>query len=276
MKGLRRLVKHSRPRFWLYLAGTFATGFAAGAPRGDVFLSFEFFALLFYFLIPANVHLYGVNDVFDTDTDAVNTKKEGREARFTGDKSFIGAVFYMAVLTCFVIVFLPWKPGLMVAVFFALSTMYSAAPIRLKARPFLDSMSNALYIFPGLTGDVMHGEGLDVFLVLGLFAWSAAMHLYSAIPDIDADSSVGVTTTAVYLGETRSYALCGVLWTVFAAAMATVNAWLGLLSLFYVGMVVYTYLSGDIDTVYWYYPFINGLVGFIGFWFCAWRFLPWM
>ena len=77
-EGLRYLLVLSRPRFWLYLAGPVAVGVTYGI--GDVSGLFTptTVALACYFLVPANVFLYGVNDVFDADIDELNPKKEGR------------------------------------------------------------------------------------------------------------------------------------------------------------------------------------------------------
>ncbi|TKX77983.1 lycopene elongase, partial [Halorubrum sp. SD626R] len=66
---LRYLLVLSRPRFWLYLAGPVAVGVTYGI--GDVSGLFTpvTVGLAAYFLVPANVHLYGVNDAFDADID---------------------------------------------------------------------------------------------------------------------------------------------------------------------------------------------------------------
>src|SRR6056297_2585218 len=81
------LLTLSRPRFWLYLAGPVLVGVAYGASAVSELFAPPAVALFAYFLRPANVYLYGVNDVFDADIDAENPKKTGeqaREARFRG------------------------------------------------------------------------------------------------------------------------------------------------------------------------------------------------
>ncbi|MEF8937724.1 MAG: lycopene elongase, partial [Halovenus sp.] len=65
----------SRPRFWFYLAGPVIVGVVYGASsQADLFtpLTVELFL---YFLIPANIFLYGINDIFDADIDQLNPKK---------------------------------------------------------------------------------------------------------------------------------------------------------------------------------------------------------
>ncbi|MFM7088214.1 MAG: hypothetical protein ACKOW9_01625, partial [Candidatus Paceibacterota bacterium] len=78
---IHSILKMSRPRFWLYLAGPFLVGYTASAFSLDAFSDWRFWVLLFYFLIPANILLYGVNDLADQDTDAFNAKKDDKEGR---------------------------------------------------------------------------------------------------------------------------------------------------------------------------------------------------
>lgn len=46
-----------------------------------------FFLYLLYFLFPANLLVYGVNDIADEDTDILNAKKQGYELLHTKEKT---------------------------------------------------------------------------------------------------------------------------------------------------------------------------------------------
>ena len=59
----------SRPRFWLYLAGPVVVGVVYGSDAVGSFVQPVTVAMFLYFLLPANVYLYGVNDIFDADID---------------------------------------------------------------------------------------------------------------------------------------------------------------------------------------------------------------
>ncbi len=72
---LKFIFKISRPRFWLYLAGPYLLGYAAGVNNLNDFISAKFAVYFLFFLIIANIFLYGVNDYFDNDTDQYNDKK---------------------------------------------------------------------------------------------------------------------------------------------------------------------------------------------------------
>ena len=66
---LSYLVALSRPRFWFYLAGPVVVGVAVAATSVDELFGSTAVALFAYFLLPANVLLYGVNDIFDAEVD---------------------------------------------------------------------------------------------------------------------------------------------------------------------------------------------------------------
>ena len=75
-----RFLQLSRPRFWLYTLGPFTLPIFAQFPG----IALEWPALLIgflYFSLPANLFIYGINDIFDQETDARNAKKEGYELR---------------------------------------------------------------------------------------------------------------------------------------------------------------------------------------------------
>lgn len=72
--------------------------------------------------------------------------------------------------------------------FIVLGVGYSLKPLRFKSIPFLDSISNSFYIFPGVIGYMLAGgEILNRYAILGACARAMAMHAYSAVPDIEAD-----------------------------------------------------------------------------------------
>ncbi|WP_121822422.1 prenyltransferase [Halostella salina] len=257
------LLKLSRPRFWLYLAGPVVVGVAFGARAvADLFTPVTV-ALFAYFLVPANVYLYGINDVFDADIDAENPKKEEKEVRYGGQRFVVAAVVVSAALLAVPTALapplaLPWLAG-----YFLLATEYSAPPLRFKTTPFLDSLSNGLYVLPGAAAyAAVAGEHPPALAVAGGWCWSMAMHTFSAIPDIEPDRRAGIRTTATALGERRTYAYCAVLWTLAAVAFVPLDPRAGALLGVYPAIVTGVALSDvAVDRAYWYYPAINTVVG---------------
>ncbi|WP_136601099.1 prenyltransferase [Salinigranum halophilum] len=262
---VRYLLTLSRPRFWLYLAGPVIVGVAAAARTpGELFapLAVAFFA---YFLVPANLFLYGVNDVFDADVDAENPKKEGREARWQGDRTVVATILVSGALGVGLTAVTPAVAWPYLAGFFFLAVEYSAPPLRFKTTPFLDSLSNGLYILPGAAAfATLTGTHPPLGALVGAWLWTMGMHTFSAIPDIEPDREAGIATTATVLGEERTYAYCGAAWLAAAVAFAVVDARISLLLLAY-PVVVFALYWSDVptDRAYWWYPALNTLVGMV-------------
>ena len=257
------LLTLSRPRFWLYLAGPVLVGVAHGAQSVPALFSLPTLALFGYFLLPANVLLYGVNDVFDADVDADNPKKRGREARWRGDPVVAGAVVSSALLGVGLFVLVPPLAWPYLVGFFLLGVEYSAPPLRFKTTPLLDSLSNGLYVLPGAAAyAALSGSHPPAAGLVGAWLWAMAMHTFSAVPDIDPDREGGIRTTATVLGERATLAYCAVAWLLAAGAFWVLAAPLGALLLVYPLTVVGIRWRGvAVGRAYWWYPALNTLVG---------------
>lgn len=263
--------KTSRPKFWSYLFGTFLFGFFAGLqePNPLALLDWKFLLLLIFFIFPANLFVYGVNDLADEDTDKFNPKKGKQENLL--EKSFrkylLNGVILIVILALIIAYAIPqialWLIGFMI-----LGGSYSLPPARFKKRPFIDSLSNIFYAFPGIIGFLINTPNLPSLQIIPiLFIFPIAMHLYSAIPDIDADKKAGLKTTAVLLGKDISLIVCNILWLV--AFLWILNN--GYLFPFTLLLIVYPTLpllnlnlkKFDINKTYWFFPYINFIIGFI-------------
>ncbi|ELZ93966.1 prenyltransferase [Haloferax mucosum ATCC BAA-1512] len=255
----------SRPRFWLYLAGPVIVGVTAAANTLADLFTIESSLLFAYFLVPANVFLYGVNDVFDADIDESNPKKDDREARWRGDPLNLGVVVGSGVLGVGLFAFTPQVAWPWLVAYGFLAVEYSAPPFRFKTTPLLDSVSNGLYILPGVAAyATVAGVSPPPLAVAGAWFWTMGMHTFSAIPDIDPDREAGIRTTATALGERRTYAYCAVAWGLAAAAFAAVDVRLGGVLAAYPVVVLGIAFSGvDVEQAYWWYPVLNTVVGML-------------
>ncbi|MEF8802012.1 MAG: prenyltransferase [Halolamina sp.] len=265
---LRYLLALSRPRFWLYTAGPALVGIAYAAETVDALLSPVSVLLVAYFLVPANVYLYGINDRFDRDVDAENPKKaegEGREERWRGAPAVSAVVAICGVAGLGLFVLTPDVAWPYLAGFLLLAAGYSAPPLRFKTRPLLDSLSNGLYLLPGAAAyAALAGAHPPAFALVGGWLWTMGMHTYSAIPDIEPDRAAGIETTATVLGERRTYGYCLACWTLAAGAFALLDPRLGALLGVYPVFVLGTVAAGvDVDRAYWWFPVVNGLVGML-------------
>jgi 4-hydroxybenzoate polyprenyltransferase len=262
---VRYLLTLSRPRFWLYLAGPVIVGVTAAAGSPAELFDPLAVALFGYFLLPANLYLYGVNDVFDADVDADNPKKDDKEARWQGGRVVGGAVAVSGLLGAGVFAATSALAWPYLAGFFLLAVEYSAPPLRFKTTPFLDSASNGLYILPGAAAyAALSGSHPPLAALVGAWLWTMGMHTFSAIPDIEPDREAGIRTTATVLGEERTYAYCGAAWLSAAVAFAPVDSRVSVLLLAYPVVVFVLYWSDvPTDRAYWWYPALNTLVGMV-------------
>ena len=259
------LLRLSRPRFWFYLAGPVIVGAVYAVESLPELFSPVALALFAYFLVPANVFLYGVNDVFDADIDEANPKKDDREVRYTGERTVLAAVFLSGVLALGFVPLLPPAALAALALFFFLAVEYSAPPLRFKTTPLFDSISNGLYVLPGVVAyTVIAGVLPLLFAVLGGWLWTMGMHTFSAIPDIEPDREADIRTTATALGERRTYGYCAACWLTAALAFSFVHTFFALLLLAYPVLVFAIARSSiDVGRAYWWYPAVNTLVGMI-------------
>ncbi|QCC50968.1 prenyltransferase [Halapricum salinum] len=255
----------SRPRFWLYLAGPVVVGVAYAADSPSELFSPLAIALFAYFLVPANVFLYGINDVFDADIDQANPKKDDKEVRYEGGPLVIAAVFGCAAVGLALIPFLDAAALFPLGLFYLLATEYSAPPLRFKTTPILDSLSNGLYALPGIAAyGAIEGAYPPVAAIAGAWLWTMAMHTFSAIPDIEPDREAGIRTTATLLGQQRTYAYCALVWAAAAVAFALVHPFLGgVLAIYPLLVVAIAGADVPVDRAYWWYPAINTVVGAI-------------
>lgn len=265
MRPMRTLLATARPRFWLYLAGPVLVGLAFGADDLDALGHPLSVAMVLYFLVPANLLLYGLNDIFDAEIDRFNPKKSGRERYFTGERTVVLGVVVSGLLGLGLLVIVPASTIPWLLAFFALAVAYSVPPIRFKARAGLDSLSNGLYITPGVAAFVLLADSLPpVEIIVGAWLWAMAMHAFSAVPDIEFDRRGGITTTATVLGERGTLVGCAICWAGAAGCFALVDLRAGGLLAVYPAIVILA-LARDLDItrLYWVYPAINTGVGMI-------------
>ncbi len=266
---LQKIIRHSRPHFWMYLLGPYLIGVTAGNHHLD-FASIAFLIFFgLYFLFPANLFLYGVNDVFDFETDKLNPKKQGYEDVLEPNQQ-------KKLATIIVITSLPWIVGLFFTniatiiaamLFGLLSYFYSATPVRAKTKPLLDSVFNILYIAPAFIGYFLTGSThLNWSLVLAAALWTIAMHAYSAVPDIAADKKAYLNTIATFLGSKGTLTLCTLCYLASSLlagqSLGTPVYILGLVYLLMMRISFQQKTEADLLKIYKWFPVINILSGF--------------
>jgi 4-hydroxybenzoate polyprenyltransferase len=270
------LFRVSRPRFWIYIFGPYLVGVAAAAAGRYDFLRADALIYALYFLLPANLLIYGVNDIFDYETDRLNPKKEGYEelVRPAERSPLITAILILNLPFLIATFFIAPTALIAQAGFLFFSIFYSAPPVRAKTKPILDSAFNILYVFPGIFAyKMISGNFPPLTIVAAAGLWTMAMHAYSAVPDIEADREANVPTVATFLGARVTLIFCLGLYVASAAlAFKYLGAVSVVIAIIYVGMIVASLLQTDREklfAIYRRFPLLNAGIGFAIFWFVA-------
>ena len=220
---IRRLIEISRPVLWV---NTIGTTVIAMWLAGELW-TWQIVPILLWVSFPFNLLIYGVNDIYDQDTDADNDRKGGyggakikpHETRMIG----WGVVLTNLPFFVYFVVTLPWPAVAWMAAYAFSFWQYSATPLRFKGRPIFDSISNADYAFPLVFVPYALGAEPVWAAAIGLMAWSMAKHVYDAIQDIDEDKAAGIITTAVKFGVRGALVWSAVWWIVSTVLFALIN-----------------------------------------------------
>jgi len=219
---LRNLLVSSRPVSWVNTAYPFAAAYLLTAGAVDLPLIIG----TLFFLIPYNLAMYGINDVFDYESDVLNPRKGGAEGavldRSLHRTTLLAAVLVPLPFVAYLLAAGTWLSAAVLALSLFAVVAYSAPGLRFKERPFVDSMTSSFhFVSPALFGLVLAGADFTgaLWAVLGaFFLWGMASQAFGAVQDITADRQGGVGSVATVLGAAATvkyalaaYALAGVL-----------------------------------------------------------------
>ncbi|CAB4638102.1 unannotated protein [freshwater metagenome] len=227
MKSLVSLFWSSRPISWVNTAFPFfaAYWFVNGVIDAPLIIG------TFFFLIPYNLLMYGINDVFDYESDLINPRKGGIEGALLDPKFHkltiwaslalsIGFVIYLLVVGSDIADF--W---LLVTIFAVLA--YSVPRLRFKEIPFLDSFTSAMH-FIGPMIFALALSGVDLFefklisIILAFLGWGMASHAFGAVQDVRADREAGIKSVATAIGARNTVRFAFLLY--FLAGISVMNA----------------------------------------------------
>lgn len=203
------LLRASRPFSWINTALPFLAAGLCVRPQ----LGLALILGTVYFLGPYNLLLYGVNDVFDYESDRLNPRKTGRleGGRLgpeQGRRLALAIVVTNAPLLLAVTWLSNWEVGLALAITVLVALAYSAPPLRTKVIPGLDSLTSALhFVLPAGCGLLVAGLTLSHFpwLILAAFGlWGMASQALGAIQDLEFDRRAGIGSIATAMGARRT------------------------------------------------------------------------
>ncbi|MBP7018666.1 prenyltransferase [Candidatus Saccharibacteria bacterium] len=222
--SLGEVLATSRPFSWINTAVPFFVGYVLAFGRidlncviGTVYFSF------FY-----NLLMYGVNDIFDYESDLKNPRKNSIEGGLVDKQKhrllFILIVAFNIPILAYLLISGNTTSNILLVmiVFFAFS--YSAKPLRFKEIPILDSINSSLHFVLPLVFGLLYGNATELPwpAIIAFFTWGAASQALGAIQDIKPDRMAGIASIATKLGSrfTNTYSLVLYIMTCLIIAVA--------------------------------------------------------
>lgn len=247
IETIKKILLISRPISWPNTAYPFAAGYLVSGGQFDIL----FIVATLYFLIPYNILMYGVNDVFDYESDIRNPRKGGIEGA-REQKAFHPTIIKAVLLTN--IPFILWilasgtvlSNSIFVALLFFVIA-YSIAKLRFKEVPVLDSVTSSIHF----VGPLVFALSVTGFssehlpYVLAFFLWGAASHAFGAVQDILPDREGNLASVATVFGArltTRIVFALYILSSLILISQGPLAAVVGVTGLIYAANV-YPYLS---------------------------------
>jgi 4-hydroxybenzoate polyprenyltransferase len=215
---IRDLFLTSRPLSWVNTAFPFAAAYFVATGRIDVTLIVG----TIFFLVPYNLAMYGINDVFDYESDLRNPRKGGVEGALLPPEHHRLTLWTATLLPIPFVVYLVLVGGWLSDVILAISLFavlaYSFKGLRFKERPFIDSITSSThFVSPAVFGLALAAVTPTwplIALLIAYFLWGAASHAFGAVQDIQADREGGIGSVATVIGGRATVRLALVLYLV--------------------------------------------------------------
>lgn len=228
---MRQVLAASRPFSWINTAYPFAAGYLM-ATQGRVDLAFVLGTL--FFLAPYNLLMYGINDVFDYESDLRNPRKGGVEGALLDTRmhrpTLIASVVTTVPFVVYLVIIGSPLSWLVLAISMFAVVAYSAKGLRFKEKPFLDSLTSSThFVSPAVYGLVLAGATFtpQLIAILGaFFLWGIASHAFGAVQDVIADREGGISSVATVIGGKATVRLAVIAY-LLAGVLLLFSAWPG-------------------------------------------------
>lgn len=228
METLKQLFWSSRPISWINTAYPF--GLAYWLATGDTGFTLWIGAL--FFLIPYNLLMYGINDVFDYESDLRNPRKGGIEGALL-DPKWHAVTVKAAIWSCIPFVAYLTVIGTSSSTSWLYLTLfaviaYSAKGLRFKEKPFLDSITSSFHfvgpvIFGLSLADVNLGQPQILIAIIAFFLWGVASHAFGAVQDVLADREGGIASIATVIGARSTVRVALAAYVVAASLLLSLS-----------------------------------------------------
>lgn len=223
MNNVGLVLWSSRPLSWINTAFPFGLAYVVTTESFDAPLVVGFF-----FLLPYNLLMYSINDVFDYESDIRNPRKGGLEGAVLPPElhrtTIIAAALAPIPLLIPLVVWGSLESNGVLALSLLIVVAYSAKGIRFKEIPLIDSVtSSAHFVMPAVYGLVLAGATLTpvtLLVMTAFFLWGMASHAFGAVQDVVADREAGVASIATVIGAKGTVRFAVVLYALAGVVMA--------------------------------------------------------
>ncbi|MEO6944148.1 MAG: prenyltransferase [Lacisediminihabitans sp.] len=232
----------SRPISWINTAFPFAAAYLLTNHQIDA----QFVIGTLFFLVPYNLAMYGINDVFDYESDLANPRKGGMEGAVL-DRGVHRVTLWTAVILSspFVVALVilgSVASWLVLAISLFAVAAYSVPGLRFKEKPFLDSVTSSThFVSPAVYGLVL-AEAMwtpsIVAVLAAFFLWGMASHAFGAVQDVVPDREGGIHSVATVMGARWTVRFAITLWTA-AGLLMLLTDWPGPLA----GLLALPYIA---------------------------------
>lgn len=192
----------SRPISWVNTAFPFAAGYLYFTHTVDIQLIIG----TLFFLIPYNLLMYGINDVYDYESDMKNPRKGGVEGGVVAKKYhrfLLGWSYLLPVPFVAVLLWLGSFTSALVLLGCLLFVIaYSVKGLRFKEIPLLDSLTSSLhFVGPLLYALSLIGWPTAAWpVVIAFTLWGMASQSLGAVQDVPSDRAAGIRSIATVFG----------------------------------------------------------------------------
>ncbi len=223
VRALKYLLLSSRPLSWVNTAFPFAVAYFVTTQRFD----WQLLVGTLFFLSPYNLLMYGINDVYDYESDLRNPRKGGAEGALLPPELHGPTIAVAVGSTIPFIIYLMWVGSLWswtvlaVSLFFVVA--YSMPPLRFKEVAGLDSVTSSIhFVSPAIYGLALAGgvvSGAGWLILVAFFLWGMASHAFGAVQDVNSDRQAGIGSVATVLGARKTVWLSVVAYAVAGMVM---------------------------------------------------------
>ncbi len=204
--SIREIFATSRPVSWINTAAPFVVGYLLAART----INLEFILGTLYFLFAYNLLLYGINDIYDYESDVKNPRKNSVEGGLVDKKKHQALWLVIAAANIPFLGYLLYTSSNIARIMLGLTVLfcftYSAKPFRFKEIPFLDSINSALHFVSPLLFGLLYGNTTNMYwpAIIAFMLWGMASQAMGSIQDIKPDRAANIASIATVMGARKT------------------------------------------------------------------------